>query len=98
MDTVATAEALHLFPCALCGRLDVAAGLMGADEVTTALGAGPLACNRVVLEAIKVGLGVFNIMVMVIGQRNKNGEAARREVGIVRGGSIHGAHVGKVVC
>lgn len=78
MDTVTTAKALHLASRTLCSRFDVATGLVGADEVASALGTDPLACSRVVLEAVEVGLGMFDIV--CVGQRDKDGETARRVV------------------
>lgn len=83
MDTVTTAKALHLASRTLCSRFDVATSLVGTDEIASALGTDPLACNRVVLEAIKVGLGMFNFM--GVGQGDKDGETTRRVVGVAHG-------------
>ena len=96
MDKVTTAEALHLLSGAFRSRLCVAAGLMGSDEVASAFGTDPLAYGGIVREVVEVRFGMFGVV--EIGQRDRNGETARRRVGVVWGECLHNAHVEKLVC
>lgn len=90
MEVVTTAKTLDLLPRTLGGGFDVPAGLMGADEVTVALCANPLASAGMVLEIFEIGLG--SLGVVDVDQGGEKGEPHRREAGAIRSGHIYDAH------
>jgi len=100
VDAVTTAKALNLFPRTLGRRFDVAAGLVGTDEVLVALWANPLASEGVVFETGEVSLGRLDLAGVAqgdIAQGTEDGERRWREFGIVVNGWIHPAQLGRLV-